>query len=139
MIKRMGCVVLSLLLSGVASAAPAPISGSFYTENDRAVVHIAPCGAAVCATIVARGPGTPKDAPPVLDSHNQNASLRNRPLIGLTILNDGRATGDHWSGNIYSPDDGRSFLTTLVAVADGIKVRGCWGIICRTQVWKPAH
>jgi uncharacterized protein (DUF2147 family) len=119
-------------------AAPAPIFGHWYTENERGIVQIAACGSGVCGTIVARGPGTPKDAP-TNDSRNDNPAQRARPLIGLRILTDARGDGDDWRGQIYSPDDGRFFNVTLRAEPVGtLKVRGCWGIICRTQHWKPA-
>jgi len=133
-------MVTTLMWAGVVEAAPAPITGQWFTEYDRAVVRIAPCGALVCGTLIARGPGMPREGAPVFDRNNHDVSLRNRVLIGLVLLPDASAQGDHWHGNIYSPDDGRSYPANFNLARDGtLRVRGCWGFICRTQFWKPAR
>ncbi len=123
----------------LGSATPAPIVGYWLTEFDRGVVHIAPCGLAMCGTLIGPGPGTPKSAPPAFDVHNNNPALRTRPLNGLLILADAKPVGDLWRGSIYSPDDGRAFSASFNLESTGtLRVKGCWGFICRTQHWKPA-
>jgi len=141
MMRIISLTILAFLgLPCVAAASPAPITGQWFTEFDRAVVRIVACGGSMCGTLIGPGPGTPKGAPPPLDRYNQNPALRARSVIGLTLLSDAKPDGDQWRGTIYSPDDGRAFAATFKAESTGtLRVKGCWGIICRTQHWKPTR
>ncbi len=74
------------------------------------------------------------------DSKNPDSKLRNRYLIGLTILNnflfDGKKTWD--DGTIYDPKDGKTYSCKLtLASANKLDVRGYVGISLfgRTETW----
>jgi uncharacterized protein (DUF2147 family) len=63
--------------------------------------------------------------------------LRNRPLLGLTIMWDLQKNGDQWSGKILDPDSGKTYQCSIAVSGDKLKVRGFIGIslLGRTQYW----
>lgn len=74
-----------------------------------------------------------------IDRDNPDRALRDRPLIGLTILEGVTYDGDgQWSGTIYAPDQGRTYKAKLHLTEEGVlKVRGYVGItlLGRTMEW----
>ena len=48
---------------------------------------------------------------PKYDKLNPDASLRNRPLVGMNIMSDLQYTGENtWTGGqIYNPEDGKTY------------------------------
>lgn len=125
----------ALLLAGLAPA-PDPIAGRWTTTEGKALVRIAPCGSALCGTIVRVLKPTP--GKPTTDVNNPEPARRNQPIEGLTILSGLVASGDWWSGKIYDPRRGASF-TAWVRIEDGrLAVRGCLGPICKTEYWTRA-
>lgn len=61
-------------------------------------------------------------------------------LIGTELLRDYRATARGlWQGEVYVPDMGRSFSSTITPVGnDRLKISGCilGGLLCKTQIWQ---
>ena len=67
---------------------------------------------------------------PRLDRHNDDKTLRSRPLMGLRVLWDLEDQGGgEW-------DDGEIYDSELEEI-DGstLEVRGCVWFICKTQTW----
>ena len=67
--------------------------------------------------------------------------LKNRPVIGLQIINDMTRRGDEWAGGtILDPDNGKTYRCKITLGTDGnhLEVRGFIGIslLGRTQVWQ---
>jgi len=72
------------------------------------------------------------------DTANPNATLRDRPLIGLTLIERFRPAGHgHWvDGHIYDPGSGKTYGSKMTLEGDGtLKVEGCVLIICSAQTW----
>jgi uncharacterized protein (DUF2147 family) len=64
---------------------------------------------------------------PELDTRNPNPALRDRPVLGLTILRDFRQEADgSWSGGtVYDPESGSTYHGTLALDRDGrLRMRG---------------
>ncbi|MCB9993536.1 MAG: DUF2147 domain-containing protein [Hyphomicrobiaceae bacterium] len=73
------------------------------------------------------------------DVNNEDARLRDRPLLGLTILVlDHQVSPDHIEGAIYNPKDGKTY-DGFADIVDGnrIMVGGCvaWRTICNGELW----
>lgn len=119
-----------------ASPAPAfPVEGVWHNPKNSVAVKTGACpdktgGSKLCGWVVraddeaqadARDGGTPK-------------------LIGTALLREYRPSGrNRWSGQIFVPDMGRTFGSTLTLVdADTIAVKGCLigGFLCKTQTWR---
>lgn len=121
------------LLSGPAAAGPADeVLGLWLTQSGNGVVEIARCGESLCGRIVG-GRGER------FDVRNRDRALRTRELMGLVILSGFRETSEGWSGGrIYNPEDGGAYRSELAPGRGGtLRVTGCVGPICRTQVWTP--
>ena len=125
-------------LSAVASAAPAPITGSWLTAEGKALVEVAPCGGgqggAVLCGRIARVL-KPRPGGLAVDANNPDKALRTRPIQGITILSGFRPAGDRWRGQIYDPESGRTYRSELIRTGPTLKVKGCWGPFCRGQNW----
>jgi uncharacterized protein (DUF2147 family) len=118
----------------IGAAAPVPVTGTWLTEEGKALVRIEPCGAQLCGRIVRvlrPRPGGGR----ALDTANHDPALRSRPIEGLAILTGFTRDDDQWAGRIYDPESGRSYRSTLARHGDTLDVKGCLGPFCRTQHW----
>ena len=66
--------------------------------------------------------------------------LHNKPIIGMTILNNLKKDGNEWNGGtILDPNNGKTYQCKIEVVEGGtkLKVRGFIGIslLGRTQYW----
>jgi uncharacterized protein (DUF2147 family) len=135
---RIAAAPIALLL--LAGTAPAPsVQGMWLTDDRKAVVRIAPCGANLCGTIdrvLDRSP-----ASPTTDLHNPDPRLRGRPIVGLQILTGFVRSGKLWKGGrAYDPKSGHSYRSTLALNPDGsLKVTGCVLFVCESQRWTRAR
>ncbi|MBC8038904.1 MAG: DUF2147 domain-containing protein, partial [Rhizobiales bacterium] len=77
------------------------------------------------------------DGKPKIDRENPKQSLRQRPLIGLSILVGMKAAGDNtWKGAIYNPDDGKTYSGTLKLNGATMKLQGCvLKLFCKTNTF----
>jgi uncharacterized protein (DUF2147 family) len=134
--RKQGGLAVALLLACAAPAGAAPpITGRWLSEGGKALVELGQCGGAVCGRIVrvlvpASGATT--------DRNNPDPKLRTRPLAGLTILSGFTDAGSVWKGRIYDPESGRIYRSELERRDGTLRVKGCLGPFCRTQVWRPA-
>jgi uncharacterized protein (DUF2147 family) len=109
-------------------------TGVWIMENGKVTVRISPCGGNLCGSIVALKKPLDKQGKPKVDKENPNASLRNRPIIGLTILSNMEQKSDNkWAGTIYNADDGRTYSSYMKLSGDRMKVKGCIGPFCKSM------
>lgn len=128
--------MFTLVLLAASVVTQSPILGRWSTEDNQAVVEIAPCGSKLCGTIVRAAPLASTGAPP-LDSNNPNPALRKRSRLGVKILNGFVQTGKSWKqGTIYNPVDGKTYKSELKLMSkDKLKVSGCVFVFCQSQIW----
>ena len=132
--KKLGVAGLFALgLSGIALADEGA-NGIWTLDSGKVTVRIAPCGSNLCGEIVALAKPLNKQGLPKVDKKNPNEALRNRPLIGLTILANMKSSGENkWQGTIYNADDGRTYSSYMKLSGDNMKVKGCVGPFCKTM------
>lgn len=135
-----GGAALALLAAAAlpARAAPDAVPGGIWlTESGNLEVQLAPCGPALCGTVVKvlanrsmSGPGAelvPADA---------------RPALGMTLLSDFKPSGDgEWKGQIYNRENGKTYSGLMTHPApDQLLIRGYVGlpVFGKTQVWRRA-
>ena len=135
----------ALMLAGAAIAiaapvhaqpVPTPIAGNWRTDDNSALISIAPCtpgGTALCGRIVRFL--VPEPAGGFRDGNNPNRALRSRSLIGVAVLTSLQWREGAWRGQGYSPQDGRNFTATVRPEGNRLSVRGCVAVFCRTVVW----
>lgn len=129
-----------ILCAPLAPAFAADLKGNWLTEEGKATVRIADCGAALCGTIVAlKEPNDPATGQPKTDKNNTDTGKRNRPMIGVQIvLGMTPAGADQWKGQVYNAEDGKTYTGSLTLQnANTLKLQGCilGGIICKSSTW----
>ena len=105
-------------------------SGTWLTQSGDTRVRIAKCGAAYCGTIVF---STHKK-----DENNPDPKLRDRGIVGVQMISDIKPSGDGYSGQLYNPQDGRTYAGKLkVTAPNTLVLSGCvfGGLICLSQNW----
>jgi uncharacterized protein (DUF2147 family) len=127
------------LVTSVFAATPA---GLWYAEGGAAQVEIRACGDTLCGRIVWLRSPLDETGCELRDRSNSNASLRDRPLLGLEILQglkQSDAAGKVWTdGAIYDPMSGKTYACSLRMEGDDrLHLRGYLGIplLGRTTTW----
>ena len=134
---RIAVAVIALFAAAPLAAAE-PVSGSWVTASRDGVVQIGACGASVCGRL-ARFLVVPPQGVDQRDTHNPDARLRTRKLLGLPILTGFHEDGAVWRGTIYDPKAGKSYRSIVKRLdAKRLEVKGCIGPFCQTQVWTRA-
>ena len=108
-----------LALTGVAASA-ADASGVWLRDSGASRVRIAPCGAALCGTIVwlkdADGPAK----------------------VGQKVFFDMKPNGDNaWSGSAFNPEDGKNYSGKMTLSGSTLTTAGCvlGGLVCKSVNW----
>jgi uncharacterized protein (DUF2147 family) len=138
-----------LAATAVGGSTPADLNatgdptGLWWAEGGAAQVEISRCGASLCGQVVwLRSPFDLMGCP-LRDVENPDATLRDREVLGLEILQRLQRVAENpgvfGGGHIYDPGNGRTYRATLRQVGpDRLDVRGYVGFefIGRTSVWR---
>jgi uncharacterized protein (DUF2147 family) len=120
----------AVVLATPALAQAGDPTGTWLTESGDTRVRIARCGSSLCGTIVASS--HPKDV------NNPDPAKRDRSLVGVQMISDIVPSGDGFSGQLYNPQDGKTYLGKLkLTDAKAMQLSGCilGGLFCRSQTW----
>ena len=132
---------LAAMSAGVASLAGNALAadsatGVWRMSNGKVTVRVSSCGSRLCGTVVALKKPRDDKGRPRRDKENPNPSLRQRPVIGLTILSNMQKSGEgYWTGTIYNPDDGNTYSSQMQLQSPrSMKVNGCVaGVFCKSM------
>lgn len=73
------------------------------------------------------------------DTHNPDASKRNRPTLGMPILLDMKKKpgADQWEGHVYNAKDGQTYSSTITPTdPNHLEIQGCvLGFLCGGETW----
>jgi len=124
-VKRGLAVALCAALGPMTAAAETPL-GTWLTPPDAkgVVAHIEarPCGQAACG-VIAR----------TYDSEGRPVQT---PNLGVRVFWDMKPAGDGtWRGRAFVPAHNRTYPGTMQVLGDRLKVKGCLGPVCQSQVW----
>ncbi|MEX1059568.1 MAG: DUF2147 domain-containing protein [Methyloceanibacter sp.] len=140
----MGLLTAALLAPGSQSQAASADPTGYWKKPDaerESKIQVFKCGQRknlLCAKIIWLK--DPKDSKgrPLHDIRNQDASMRDRPIVGLTIFAGlAPSAPSTWTGKIYNPEDGNTYTATLTVLSrKEIKLRGCkaW-LLCGEKQW----
>ncbi len=138
--KKLSLLFVSVVLSALSTAVMADgmankIHGLWVDNKDpdrqKFAVMVEDCGSKVCGSLYWLKKPLSSTGQPKRDKHNPNEALRDRPLCGLQILTGFQHINDTlWQdGEIYNPDDGLTFSSTMKLSPEGtLKIRGYVGI-----------
>jgi uncharacterized protein (DUF2147 family) len=139
--------VLMVIACPVLGADGDRILGLWTTPDDDCKIEIFPCGEKYCGRIAElkerdypAGDEGGMAGKPKVDRENPNPALRNRPLLGLQLMEGFTYAGKSvWEkGTIYNPDNGKSYKSKVSLSAPGrLEVRGYIGIplFGGTSIW----
>lgn len=120
---------LLILAASGAAAAPASPTGVWRNASDSVRIRVAPCGRALCGTVVSASAKARADA----------AAGGTPRLVGTQLFREfRRAEGGGWSGTVFVPDLGLEVDGTLALDgANTLVGSGCLlgNIGCREQRW----
>lgn len=134
--RLVAVTVLGLAFATGSALAADSAAGTWRLSNGKVTVKVAPCGGGLCGRVVALKKPRDGKGRPRLDKENPNPALRARPVIGLTILSNMRASGEgSWAGTIYNPDDGNTYSSRMQLMGPStMKVDGCVaGVFCKSM------
>lgn len=119
--------VAAALIALAGAATADPVSGTWKTESGDdgtyGHVQIAPCGSAICGTIVA--------------GFDASGTAVGGPNIGRQMIWDMQAqgSGNYARGKIWAPDRDKTYNSKMQLSGNRLKVSGCVLGICRSQTW----
>lgn len=102
-----------------------------WRDESGSVVKISGCGNGMCVEVVKPAKAGEKDV------NNPDPALRNRSVVGITILNATRGGDNIWKGQLYNAEDGKTYSGTLTLASDAeMKLEGCaMNVFCRSRSW----
>lgn len=113
------------------------VLGGWINGDDDAKVEIYKSGNKYYGKITwLRNPNEDNGTPKV-DDENPDKSKQSQPIMGLVILKDFVFEDGYWkNGTIYDPKNGRTYDCEMwLDGKTGLKIRGYWGIVYRTETW----
>lgn len=125
------------LCTAAAFAQPAPAGqlGRWLTESGNLEVDLAPCGAALCGTVVRVLANRSMSSP-----GTEMAAADSRPALGMVLLSDFMPSGEgEWKGQIYNRENGKTYSALMThPAADQLLIRAYIGLplLGKTQVWR---
>jgi uncharacterized protein (DUF2147 family) len=123
-------------LAATPAAAADPITGQWVTPEKDAVITIDRCGTDYCGRL-SKYLVIPDDSVNQKDVNNPNPRLRQRKLLGSSLLTGLNQDGDLWRGTIYDPRNGKSYRSAVRRKSTNVlEVKGCIGPFCQTQIWR---
>ena len=140
MIKKI--MALGFLMTSSAFSAESLLEGTWLTKEQKATVEITKCNdnnALYCGKIIGLKEPFEEDGSAKVDKHNEDKSLRTRPIIGINIIENFKKESDteYDDGRIYNPEDGNDYDSDIEFKDNNtIKVSGCvLSFLCKTQIW----
>ena len=136
-----GGLTAALMVAGFAGGALADPRGVWLTVSGKSHVKIDNCiddEDRLCGKIIWLRRPLGDDGEPRRDIHNEDESLRDRPVLGLRVIWDmeDESDGEWGDGEIYNPTDGETYDAEVEEIdADTLEVSGCVWFLCKTQTW----
>ena len=137
-------LILAITVAAVAQApyldtraAKAPhqkpaVAGQYRAPENKSNVELYKCGGGLCAKITKNPDGQKTD------DKNPDPAKRNRPIVGLVIMHDGKKTSPNkWAGSLYNRENGKTYAGTVtVKSKDALDLSGCVALVlCKTVTW----
>lgn len=121
-------MLIALLLAAAVQAPASPIQGLWRSPGGNSIISIAPCGEALCGTVVWASAKAKQDSAKATD-HLVGTQL-------LTALEQDRQ--GIWRGKLFIPDKNMRVTAKIEPVGDQqLKVSGCAAgrALCKSALW----
>jgi uncharacterized protein (DUF2147 family) len=105
-----------------------PVEGLWLHPEKSVIIHLAPCGPAICGTVTWANDTAKKAARKGID-----------PLVGARLLTNLRPRSNgQWRGRLFVPDLNVRVNGKITPInSNKLRVSGCLigGMLCGSQVW----
>ncbi|NCI51089.1 DUF2147 domain-containing protein [Sediminibacterium roseum] len=133
------CCIFSLACAFAATGAD-DILGYWLSQNGQAQIQVYKEGDKYFGKIIwLKVPDDPKRGGPKKDYNNPDPALRDKPILGSTILRDFKFNDGEWTGGrVYDPQNGKEYKCYLkLKDAKTMSMRGYVGVslLGRTEIW----
>lgn len=119
----------------VAPAQP-PVVGTYLTEDKTTHVRLYMEQGKLFGKISWTQEAVDASGKALTDTENPDKTLRNRPIVGLTILSNFVYRKNTWEGGtIYDPESGQTYAGQLSIVKGNLLVKGPVLLFSRTETW----
>jgi uncharacterized protein (DUF2147 family) len=116
-----------------------PIEGIWLTGEGNSKIEIYQRGDRYFGKVVWLDPSTDRKGNPVTDRNNPDKNLRNRPLMGVDMLEDLQDRSGKWYGKLYAPKRGLTMDAVIVAKEeDKLELNISYQGFTRQQIWTRA-
>jgi uncharacterized protein (DUF2147 family) len=125
--KRIFAAVIACMTFATMASAQDVAVGTWQTEVDDgafAYVQIAPCGGAVCGTIVR--------------TFQNGGDEYQSPNLGRQIVINMAPNGDcSYAGQVWRPSNDKTYVGKMQVQGNALRLQGCiaGGLICASQNW----
>jgi uncharacterized protein (DUF2147 family) len=115
-----GLALAFALIGGAQCAFAGDVAGVWLHQDGGSKVRFAPCGAAICGTIV------------WLKDTKGGAKVGQRVFFDMTPSGD-----SSWSGKAFEPSSGKEYSGKMSLAGDSLTTAGCvfGGLFCKSVVW----
>jgi uncharacterized protein (DUF2147 family) len=140
--KKIGIILFMLFLAApVFSQGKDGLVGKWLNASGEAKIMIYKKGDKFAGRLFWMKEPFDQKGQPKKDSKNPNSAYRNRPLLGIEMLNNFVNTGEGiWEhGSIYDPKTGKTYSCKItMANNNELNIRGYVGIslLGRTELWQ---
>ena len=128
-----GVLVLALACGPASAQSADDAFGLWLNPENGSNIEFYKCGGeGLCAKVTKVSDGQKTD------DKNPDAAKRNRPIVGLVIMEGAKKSGDNkWSGTLYNRADGKSYSGTITVKSKStLDLSGCVAlVVCRTTTW----
>ncbi|MFT6827670.1 MAG: hypothetical protein ACI9Z3_000727 [Roseivirga sp.] len=139
-------LIISLLFMSVLSFSPETkegdvILGTWLTDENKAKIEVYKQKGLYHGRIIWLKEPLNEKGKPKLDKENNDKSMRQRPVIGMNLIQGFEFKGDKWEGGeIYDPENGKTYSCVIKMKGNKLEVRGYVGMTMfgRTVIWTRA-
>jgi len=98
----------AVIIASTSAIATTP-NGVWLSADGRVKVRVIDCQGSLCGAIVwLKQPIDPQSQRPRVDKMNPDVTKRDRPILGMQVVQGLRPVGDNkWAGQIYNADEGK--------------------------------
>lgn len=126
MVAGLALLAVAAMTAATAGAARADdVAGTWLRDTGLSKVKFAPCGGAVCGTLVWLKPGVETPA-----------------KVGQKVFFDMKPSGPNaWAGSAFNPEDGKTYTGKMSLAGGTLTTQGCamGGMICKSSTWTRAN
>ena len=140
-------LIISLLFMSVLNLTSGPnngdaILGTWLTDENKAKIEIYKENGSYHGRIIWLKEPLNEQGQPKVDKHNHDKTKRARPILGMNLIQGFKFSDGKWEGGeIYDPENGKTYACVIKLKGDKLEVRGYVGMTMfgKTVTWTRAE